>query len=249
MKRLIAPLAVLGLMALAAPASASPPIDAAAFAEDCNDDGLVHVTDHLKVFGGTGFLNDGVCVVQMDPGTKLTMKDAALNGDAAYLVVADAQEETQVSLLRTTIFFTSDDDSAVQLSPGCCAGEPEPGRDESDALVRVSDSLLRAGTVEVSGSTAADGGTALVKRSTLKGAATWSSDPVVVHASLTGVGGTAAAEDSTFISPTGIRIATGDAGTTVATGNQFMFGTAVTITTGAGGTCTSSGNTPPVACT
>jgi hypothetical protein len=47
-------LAAVGL--LPAAGSASPPIDAAALAEDCNKDGLVEIVGQLRVDGGSGVL-------------------------------------------------------------------------------------------------------------------------------------------------------------------------------------------------
>ena len=81
-------------------------------------------------------------------------------------------------------------------------------------------SFLRAGTVEVSASTADRNGTVIVKNSILKGVAAWSENPVVVHASISSTGGRASVYDSQLISVTGIRIATGDVGDTRATATR-----------------------------
>ena len=162
-------------------------------------------------------------------------------------MIADAQQFTTVRVRDSSISLG--DDGAIQLSPGCCAGEGEPDRGEYNARISVVGSFLRAGTVEVSASIADRNGTALVKSSILKGVATWSENPVTVLASISSTGGKASVYDSQLVSATGIRIETGDAGDTNARTNVFDFTTAVTITTGAGGACTSSGNTPPTACT
>ena len=227
-------LAAVGL--LPATASASPPIDAAALAEDCNKDGLVEVVNQLRVDGGSGtLLRD--CFISMAPKATLDLRDVTLDGGDVAFVIADAQQFTTVRVRDSSISLG--DDGAIQLSPGCCAGEGEPDRGEYNARIGVVGSFLRAGTVEVSASTADRNGTVIVKNSILKGVAAWSENPVVVHASVSSTGGRASVYDSQLISVTGIRIATGDAGDTTARRNTFDFTTAVTITTGAGGGCTS----------
>jgi hypothetical protein len=246
MKRTIAFLPLFGLAVLPAATALAdgPPVSAAAFAADCNDDGLVTITHQLRVHGGSGVLIED-CVVVMAPRARLVMRDATLTSASSGLVVGDAQIRSNIQLLRTSIELGG----FVQLSPGCCAGDPEPGRSERDATVVVTDSTVRGTTVEVSGSIAADGGTAVVRGSTLEATDGTFDSPLTVLASLTGSGGTATVTDSTLVSANGIRIATGDAGTTTAVGNTFVAAGAVTITTGAGGTCTSSGSTPDVPCT
>jgi hypothetical protein len=236
----------IGLLVPAA-ASAGPTIDAAALAEDCNKDGLVMIDRHgLRVVGGSGVLARD-CFISMAPKAEFELRDVRLTGGDVAFVIADAQQFTTVDVSDTEISLG--DGGAIQLSPGCCAGEGEPDRGEYNARITVVDSFLRAGTVEVSASTADRNGTVVVKRSILKGVAAWSENPVVVHASVSSTGGKATVTDSQLISVTGIRIATGDLGDTRARRNTFDFTTAVTITTGAGGSCTSSGNTPPTACT
>ena len=182
---------------LPATASASPPIDAAALAEDCNKDGLVEVVNQLRVDGGSGtLLRD--CFITMAPKATLDLRNVTLDGGDVAFVIADAQQFTTVRVRDSSISLG--DDGAIQLSPGCCAGEGEPDRGEYNARISVVGSFLRAGTVEVSASTADRNGTGIVKNSILKGVAAWSENPVVVHASVSSTGGRASVYDSQLIS-------------------------------------------------
>lgn len=246
MKRGIGVVLATALLALlpASLAGAAPPTTAAGFAADCNDDGRVEVTSNLWVVGGTGALNRD-CVVVMDPIATLTFVNAAVGQSPGLigccnLVVGDALQRTQVRVVRSSIAL----EGAVQLSPGCCSGDPS--RNEADADVLVLNSFVRGATVEVSGSIADGGGRALVAGSTLQATAAVGS-PLTVVASLTGgPGGRVSVFRSTLISAAGIRLETGAKGRTVAVKNAFLAAGGVTVTSG--GSCASIGNSPDVPC-
>jgi hypothetical protein len=232
---------------LAAPAAASARVtNAAGLAADCNADGRVVIRDFLKVTGGSARLRRD-CFVTMAKFATFGLRDLTLTGGDVVFVISDARQSTEVRVGNSTIKLG--DDGAIQLSPGCCAGEGEPDRSERRAYVGVSNSFLRAGTVEVSASVADRGGTTVVRDSTLKGVATWSDNPVTVLASLSSINGSVTVLDSTLSGITGVKVATGDDGDTVARRNTLTFSTAATITTGVGGACASSANTPPTPCT
>jgi hypothetical protein len=240
-------LSLAAAIGLAVPAAASARVtNAAGLAADCNADGRVFIRDFLKVTGGSGRLRRD-CFVTMAKDATFGLRDVTLTGGDVAFVISDARQSTEVRVGGSTIRLG--DNGAIQLSPGCCAGEGEPDRSERRAYIGVSNSFLRAGTVEVSASVADRGGTVLVRDSTLKGVATWSDNPVTVLASLSSINGSVTVLDSTLTGVTGVKIATGDTGDTAARRNTLNFSTAATITTGAGGVCASSGNTPPTPCT
>ena len=232
-------------VALAAPAASAAATDAAGLADDCNKDGSVEIAGRMTVEGGAGVLNRD-CFVTMSAKATLVMRNVTLTGSDVVFSIGDALASTTVVVDDTSISLG--DGGAIQLSPGCCGGEEPPDRSERYAKITVTDSFLRAGTVELSASTAAPDGTVVIKRSVLKGVATWSENPVVVNASFSDARGKVSVSDSELISATGILIATGTDGTTRASRNTFAFETAVTLTTGAGGSCTSTANSPPTVC-
>ena len=245
MKRTIAAALAALALGVAPGAQANPPIDAATFAADCGD-GLVAVDGVMNVFGGVGVIRDGLCVVTMTPHSRLLFRDARLEGADVFLVIGDAQEHTRVEALRTEIEFTGAE-SAIQLSPGCCAGDPEEGRDERHAWSGVIDSYLHAGTVEVSASYASSYGQAFVKRSTVVATHTEGLASLRITASNTGSHGHVLVEDSDLRSGDAIRIDTFERGRTLALRNRFLSGP-VLIYTGPRGTCISRHNTPETPC-
>ena len=232
--------ALLGILQ-AGPAAAAPPITSSEFATLCSS-GPLTVAGRMTVTGGTGELTAD-CFITMRPGAVLSFENATLTSDTEMLIVADSQIKSALNVTGSTI----DLGGAVQLATGCCAGGGEPGRNENRTSVSVIDSVIIGETVEVSGSIAANLGTALVQNSTLE-ATSSSSFSLSVLASVAGTGGSATVTNSTLSTPGGIHIETGTAGTTTATGNTFSAGS-VTISAGSGGTCTSAGNTPSVSCT
>ncbi len=232
------------LVALAVPATASARVtNAAGLARDCNTDGHVVIRDFLKVTGGTGTIKRN-CFVRMARNATFGLRNVTLKGGDVVFAINDARQGTEVRVGKSTIRLG--DGGAIQLAPGCCEGEGEPGRSERRAYVAVSNSTLRAGTVEVSASTADRGGTALVRNSILKGVATWLDYPVSVVASISSRNGDVRVLDSTITSERSARIETGIGGDTLASGNTFSVATPVRIH--GEHSCTSTGNTPPTSC-
>ncbi len=231
----IAVLAVLVAVLPAAAAGAHPPIDAADLAADCNDDGILDVGDDLRVRGGAGTITE-LCLVRIAAGTSLTLHGVVLEGPGGFVVV-DSLTGSRIRVARSTIDLAS----FVQLSAGCCSGDPS--RDESGGRAVVVDSFVRGQTVEVSGSVADASGRATVRRSTLEAVGPTISS-VAVHVSLDG---RVTVTDSVLIAPGQVSIDSGPDGTTVARRNVFDSPTVI-ITTGEGGSCRSRGNTPSVPC-
>ncbi|HVM11762.1 MAG TPA: hypothetical protein VM638_04730 [Actinomycetota bacterium] len=245
MKKLGTVLAVVLALGASAPAGANAPINAAVFAADCAD-GTVVVDGTMNVFGGVGVIRDGICAVQMTPHSRLFFRDARLLGADVFLVIADAQQHTRVEALRTSIEFTGAE-SAIQLSPGCCAGDPEEGRDERYGWVEIIDSSLHAATVEVSASYASSHGQTFVKRSRIVATHTDGLASLRITASNTGSHGHVLVEDSDLRSGDAIRIDTFERGRTLALRNRFLSEPAL-IYTGPRGTCISRHNVPETPC-
>src|SRR3954468_23546879 len=186
MRRLF--LLVLGsaLALVAASGASARTITAGELARECNKDGQVTVLYTLKVVGGSGVLTRN-CFITMAKKARLELHRATLRRGNVSFVISDARAFASVYVDHSRIALGSGD--ALQLSPGCCEGEDAPAGSERNATVEVYWSTLRAGAVEVSGSTAAPNGTSIVRHSTLRGTATWSDNPVTVAASLGDSGG------------------------------------------------------------
>src|SRR5438093_5716266 len=108
--------------------------NAAKFARDCNDDGAVFVTGTLHVGNGHGKLKQ-TCFISMAPNATLAFDRTKLDGEG--LLIGDSQNGSQVLVNGVDFHLT-----LVQLSPGCCAGQGEPGRDESNTSIFVQNSTI-----------------------------------------------------------------------------------------------------------
>ncbi len=232
---------MLALVLVPGAAGASSHLDAPALAADCNADGAVVLTADQVYRGGTGTLT-GLCVVTLAPGVTMVLKGLTLNGTGGF-VVGNAQENTRVVVAASTIDLAG----PIQISPGCCAGEGEPGRSEAYGFAKVVRSLLRGTTVEVSASIASGYGRVVAYRARLV-----ATDPAgtvrVVASASGGPAGKVSVSESKLAGAGEQRVDTGAQGTTRVVDTRFVRPTSV-ITTGPGGVCVSRRNTPAVPCT
>lgn len=232
------------VLALTAAPARADTTSAAEFTAKCST-GTYVVGFDLTVTGA-GTLTDD-CFIAIGAGVTLGFVNATIDGDGpgcCALVVGDSLEGSRIRVLRSSIVL----DGPVQLAAGCCAGGGEPGHPEEHGQTIVLASHVEGTTVEVSGSTAADDGRVVVRRSALT--ATQSGSFVLsVRASLPGERGEVDVNRSVLTSAGTIDIVTGVDGRTVARNSVLDAAGAVQISTGTGGTCVSSGNTPDVPCT
>lgn len=221
--------------------SANAAITASQLARECNRTERFEVDGSTLVQGGTGRMAR-FCVIALGPGESLILDGVTLRGFGRTTgFVVDGQEGSSIQVANSHIQMPG----FIQLSPGCCAGDGEPGHAEENATMTVTNSALIAPAVEVSASIADDGGTVLVQNSTIQALGA-DCGCVAILASVAGTGGSATASGNSITADGTVRIATAD-GTTTASGNTFSGPATVEITAGTG-TCSSTGNTPAVPC-
>ena len=236
MKRLTV-FAAFALTAVLPMASAlAAPADAADFAADCNADGRVDVTGTDRFVGGTGALS-GDCIVALDAGATLVLREVGLTG-AGNLVAISSPEETTIRVVDSVI----DVAGYLELTAGCCAGDA--GVPEQDGTVVVKRSTLRAAGILLLASFDWPNGRVLVRSSDLEAR---SSGITVGASDIAGSDRTARVVDNTLTAAGPVTISTGALGRTIAKANSFAAPT-VTVETGTGGVCRSVGNTPAVPC-
>jgi hypothetical protein len=217
-------------------------MDAADFAADCNADGTVEVTGVLRVVGGIGVITTTNCIVALDAGEKLVLRDVELSGTAFVVTTGDPSgADTTVKVLDSVIEMSG----PLQLSPGAVAGDP--GVPDADATVVVRRSSISAQNIDLSASLDWERGRVVVTDSDLivpSGDGT-----VLLSASMFGGSdGVVKVLNSTISTAGEVRISTGDTGKSVVRGSA-VSGVSVAISTGAGGICRTSGNTPALVCT
>lgn len=232
-KRLTVLVAVLIVSLLPAVPAGAARGTAADFVRDCNSDGLVRITGIQKYIGGSGNLTR-ICNVGMAPGSRLVFDGVELGG--VGLAAISARRDTTVKVLDSVIKM----DGPLELTAGCCAGDPLVA--EQDGTVIVKNSTLAGEALQLLASFESPRGRVVVRESVLV------SSGVFALQIRTGRTGTTKVLDTTLESGNGIQIVSGNRGLTAARRNVFDAAGAVTITTGSRGTCRATGNTPPIPC-
>lgn len=230
------------LLALPAKASAAVTIDAAEFAAKCST-GTYMLGFSVRITG-TGTLT-GDCFITLAEDVTLGFLHASFDdvgGGCCAMIVSDSLRDSRIVVKNSTI----DLHGAVQLAAGCCSGG-EVTHPEENGRVDARNSFIRGDSVELSGSTADDFGTVVVRSTYLE--ATNPSFLVRIRASVPAIGGTISVNRSHLVSAGDILVDTDVAGRTVVRNTILAAAGTTTITTGTGGSCVSSGNTPPSACT
>lgn len=266
---------MLAVLAPAVPASAAR-LDAADFAADCNDDGVVGVSGTQRYVGGSGTIA-AYCRVDLTSGATIVLRDVQLTG-TSLVAGLNTVENTTIKVIDSVITMSDPTlgalGGALELSTG---GEgDEPG---ANGRIVIRGSKITAGTIYVQTSFDWPDGTIVIRDSTL----TTTDSPINIRASATGGShGTVKIVRSDLLSAADIYVTTGLPGYVGPGGGQdgltkvissflqapsgsididsgqrgrtivrdtALYGSAVALSTGVGGACRSTGNTPVTPCT
>jgi len=237
------------------PPNPDAPLNAVAFAADCNDDGMVRVDDHLEVRGGSGTLTAD-CQVEIADAATLTLIDATLAGPYAFEVRCGASGRLNLAnsylTLVTRIGITGHDGVALtslgsELS-SMAEGAIEIVLTGPGARVELLDSMIMSdGATLIEVSPRADGGRIEVRNTTLAVGGVAARD-LSLTASLEGMAGEAVVLQSQLLGAALIAIETGAQGRTEVRDNIIETLGEVRIAAGDGGQCESTGNDPDLVC-
>lgn len=237
MRRLIIFIAVVALIAAAAPSASAARLSAADFATDCNTDGVVVVSGTQRYVGGTGRVK-GDCLVQMEPGAKLVLRGATIVSTGS-LVAISSPAETTIRIVRSSITVAG----VLELTAGCCSGEGDGS--ESDGKVVVRRSTLVGASVQLLASFDDANGKVAVRRSSI----TATDGDIQIRASdLGGTDGRVRVKRSQLSATGDLQIRSGTDGKTHVARNTASIDGSVEVSTGDDGRCRSRRNTPELPC-
>lgn len=231
------------------------PVDAAAFAADCNDDGTVRVVNDLEVRGGSGTLFAD-CRVEVADAATLSLIDVSLAGSYAFEMQSGAAGRLLVTdsylTLFTRIGIGGHDGAAVAIRrselSSMAGGAIEILLTGPGARIELSDSMMMSdGATSIDVSPRADGGRIEVRNSTLA-AGSMAASALILAASLGGVAGEAVVRESHLIGTASIAIETGTQGRTEVRDCSIETAGEVRIAAGDGGQCEATGNDPDLIC-
>jgi hypothetical protein len=228
--------ALFGVLAVS-PASAARQ-DAADFAADCNDDGVVEVDGRQRYVGGTGVLA-GDCSVHLATGARLTLRRVNLSGPG-NLVAISSPANTTIRVIKSTIVV----DGALELTAGCCSGEGDGS--ERNGRVVVRRSTLSGKSVQLLASFDDPNGRVVVRRSRLT--ATGELGIQIRAGDLGGENGRVRVRRSILDSGGPLQIRTGTDGRTAVRRNRASFVGEADVSTGENGRCISRRNKPELPC-
>ncbi len=267
-------LAVAGVVPAMSASAAQP--DAADFAADCNDDGVVSVSGTQRYVGGVGTIS-AYCRVDLTTDASLVLRNVELTG-TSLVSGLNTVENATITVIDSVITMFDPGPSSfggvLELSTGGEADEPG-----ANGRIVIRGSTITAGAILIATSFDWPDGSVTIKDSTL---ATTFGDLTVRASFLNGSNGTVKIVGADLSSAANIEVSTGLAdfvgpggglnGLTKVTSSSLvassgridissgqggqtkvrkttLTASAVTVATGAGGTCQSSGNTPVTVCT
>jgi hypothetical protein len=251
-----------GIVALPSSAGAGV-LTADDFAADCNDDGIISLTEDTKYVGGSAdiigvelFPGLHGCMVDLDErGVDLVLVRVRLRGKGgAFLNIGQAstgRTSIRIRDSRINMHPESEPGGFLSIKSGCCGGFAS----ERNTDVNIDDSTLRATAAELGASIAAPRGDFALRDSLVKATGDDLPGAPDIHLRVSeggaiAVDGRLSARRNVFSAPGGFEAATGISGDTSVLNNDFTsVGGGITVTTGAGGTCESLRNTPAVPCT
>jgi hypothetical protein len=250
MKVLLGAALIAATMVIPAGLADGASLDAADFAADCNDGGIVEISDKVQYVGGTGTL-EGDCVVYVDPAATLILKGVEITGAHTLGIGSgiDGGAKSGVVVKDSVIDLAG----GLQISPGCCEGVG--GSNDGKAAIVVSNSKLIADAIELNASLGWQRGTIKVTSSELTATGRGHSREGIIVKSSSGAGsdGRIRVTDSSFSAETGILVEASalNGGGRISVRNSTFDGGTTTITAGPlGASCQSIGNTPPpILCT
>ena len=200
-------------------------VDAAGFAADCNDDGVVNVADNLRVLGGSGHVTVPLCTVFLADDAKLVFRDATIVADGDLVTFGGL--DTILRVVGSTLTA----DGILELKTSCCIDEPGV---PVNGLTRIVDSTLSGGLVYLSSAVSETGGRLVARRNVITSAST-----LVVP-----VGGEIRFTNNTVTTGSDTEIAGHD----VRVRNNDFNGVGGVVTVTGTVACVTSGNTPAVGC-
>ena len=237
MRRLIIFIAVVALIAVAAPSASAARLSAADFAADCNADGTVVVSGTQRYVGGSGSIK-GDCSITMEAGSKLVLRNATITSSGG-LVAISSPAETTIRIVGSSITVAG----PLELTAGCCSGEGDGS--EADGKVVVRRSELVGSSVQLLASFDDDGGKVVVRRSSI----TATDGDIQVRASdLAGSEGRVRVKRSQLTATGDLQISTGAEGRTRVVRNTAAIDGSVEVSTGDDGRCRSRRNSPELPC-
>lgn len=258
----------------ATPAGAAR-FDAADFAADCNDDGVVSVSGTQRYVGGVGTIS-GYCRIDLTSSSTLVLRDVELSG-TSLVAGLNTVENATIKVIDSSIELSDPDPAAfggvLQLSTG---GEgDEPG---ANGRIVIRNSTITAGTIQVQTSFDWPGGTVVVRDSTLTTTVSnlsleasavggdggfvkvldsvlRTAEDIIVTTGIAGYVGPGGGQNgltsvvsSSLEAPSGsIEVTSGQGGRTTVR-RSVLSASVVALATGAGGTCQSNRNVPAIAC-
>jgi len=252
MKKTLAAALIAATMVIPAGLTVGASLDATNFATDCNDDGTVEISDKVQYVGGTGTLNRN-CYVSVHPTATLILKGVEITG--THVLVISGPPDLIGGAKSGVVVKDSviDLGGALQISPGCCAGDPTI--DDGKAAIVVSNSKFKADTIELTTSFDWQRGTIKVTSSELTANSTTQPGAgIIVRSSpVAGSNGRTRVTDSSFSAETGILLEASAGllgGGVISVRNSTFDGGTTTITAGSfGASCRSTGSTPDIPCT
>jgi len=260
----IVAMATMGWAALAAVPAGAVVRSAADLAADCNDDGLVTITENTQYIGGSA----DIWGHELFPGVNMCRVDIAKDGLSLALINVNlrakgnvsfniGQSSSRANTSVTVAYSTIDmhppeyDGGFVSIKSGCCGGFPG----EHDTTVVVVGNTLRGTSIELGASLAAPNGrlTLTGNSVTATGDTLAGAPDIEIRTSVgafgPGVNGRINALLNRFSAPGGLEAVSGVSGNTWFVANNFSgVSGGVTLTTGAGGSCTSFLNGPGIVC-
>jgi hypothetical protein len=231
------------------------PVDAATFAADCNDDGMVRVDADLAVRGGSGTLSVD-CHVEVADAATLTLIDVTLAGPYAIDLQCGAGGRLMLANSYLTLFtrigVSGHGGAALAIRDSelssMAGGAIEIVLTGTGAAIELLDSMIMSdGAMLIDVSPRSDGGRIGVRNATLAAGSVAASD-LSLAASLDGLAGEAVVLESQLIGGALIAIETGAQGRTEVRDNIIETPGEVRIAAGDGGHCESTGNDPAQAC-
>ena len=237
MRRLIIFIAVVALIAVAAPSASAARLSAGDFAADCNADGTVAVSGTQRYVGGTGTIK-GDCIVTMEAGSKLVLRNATISSSGS-LVAISTPADTTIRIVGSSIMV----DGTLELTAGCCSGEGDGS--EANGKVAVRRSTLSGSNVQLLASFDDSDGKVSVRHSSI----TATDGDIQIRASdLAGADGLVRVKHSRLTATGDLQISTGTEGRTRVKHNDAAIEGSVEVSTGDDGTCRSRRNTPELPC-